>query len=77
VFTGVYTILEEPEEKYDFVMAVNMKGVWLCCKYAIAEMLKQGPLETGSRGNIVNIASCAALIERGKHHAYSASKAAW
>jgi NAD(P)-dependent dehydrogenase (short-subunit alcohol dehydrogenase family) len=43
VFTGVYTILEEPEEKYDFVMAVNMKGVWLCCKYAIAEMLKQGP----------------------------------
>ena len=76
VFTGVHTILEEPEEKYDFVMAVNTKGVWLCCKYAIAQMLKQEPLETGSRGKIVNIASCAALIGRGTHHAYSASKAA-
>jgi NAD(P)-dependent dehydrogenase (short-subunit alcohol dehydrogenase family) len=76
VFTGVHTILEEPEEKYDFVMAVNAKGVWLCCKYAIGQMLKQEPLETGSRGKIVNIASCAALIGRGKHHAYSASKAA-
>jgi NAD(P)-dependent dehydrogenase (short-subunit alcohol dehydrogenase family) len=76
VFTGVHTILEEPEEKYDFAMAVNTKGVWLCCKYAIAQMLKQEPLETGSRGKIVNIASCAALIGRGRHHAYSASKAA-
>jgi NAD(P)-dependent dehydrogenase (short-subunit alcohol dehydrogenase family) len=43
VFTGLNTILEEPEEKYDFVMAVNNKGVWLCCKYAIAQMLKQEP----------------------------------
>jgi NAD(P)-dependent dehydrogenase (short-subunit alcohol dehydrogenase family) len=76
VFTGVHTILEEPEEKYDFAMAVNTKGVWLCCKYAIAQMLKQEPLETGSRGKIVNIASCAALIGRGRHHAYSASRAA-
>ena len=39
VGTGLHTILEEPEDKYDFVMAVNTKGVWLCCKYAIAQML--------------------------------------
>jgi hypothetical protein len=57
-------------------MAVNAKGVWLCCKYAIAQMLKQEPLETGSRGKIVNIASVSALIGRGRNHAYSASKAA-
>ena len=57
-------------------MAVNTKGVWLCCKYAIGEMLKQEPLESGSRGKIVNIASIAALIGRARHHAYSASKAA-
>jgi NAD(P)-dependent dehydrogenase (short-subunit alcohol dehydrogenase family) len=76
VGTGLHTILEEPEEKYDFVMGVNTKGVWLCCKYAIAQMLKQEPLETGSRGKIVNIASIAALIGRGRFHAYSASKAA-
>jgi NAD(P)-dependent dehydrogenase (short-subunit alcohol dehydrogenase family) len=76
VFTGPNTILEEREEAYDFLMAVNAEGVWLCCKYAIAQMLKQEPLESGSRGKIVNIASCAALIGRGRHHAYSASKAA-
>ena len=58
------------------MMAVNTKGVWLCCKYAIAQMLKQEPLETGSRGKIVNIASAAALIARAGNHAYGASKAA-
>jgi NAD(P)-dependent dehydrogenase (short-subunit alcohol dehydrogenase family) len=76
VGTGLHAILEEAEDGYDFVMAVNTKGVWLCCKYAIAQMLKQEPLETSSRGKIVNIASIAALIGRGRHHAYSASKAA-
>ena len=45
-------------------MAINIKGVWLCCKYVIAQMLKQEPLETGSRGKIVNIASVAAIIGR-------------
>src|SRR5260221_14332559 len=29
-------------------MAVNAKGVWLCCKYAITQMLTQEPLETAS-----------------------------
>ena len=43
---------------------------------AISQMLKQEPLETGSRGKIVNIASIAALIGRRRHHTYSASKAA-
>src|SRR5437667_1101315 len=30
-----------PEETYDRVMAINLKGVWLCMKYEIAQMLKQ------------------------------------
>jgi NAD(P)-dependent dehydrogenase (short-subunit alcohol dehydrogenase family) len=76
VGTGLNSILEEAEEGYDFVMAVNTKGVWLCCKYAIAQMLKQEPLESASRGKIVNVASIAALIGRARHHAYNASKAA-
>ena len=46
VGTGLNTILEEAEEGYDFVMAVNTKGVWLCCKYAIAQMLKQERFES-------------------------------
>jgi NAD(P)-dependent dehydrogenase (short-subunit alcohol dehydrogenase family) len=76
VGTGFNTILEEAEEGYDFVMAVNTKGFWLCCKSAIAQMVKQEPLESVSRGKIVNVASVAALIGRARHHAYSASKAA-
>jgi NAD(P)-dependent dehydrogenase (short-subunit alcohol dehydrogenase family) len=76
VLKGRKTILEETEEGYDFVMAVNTKGVWLCCKYTIAQMLKQEPLESGSRGKIVNIASNTALIGRMRANAYSASKAA-
>jgi NAD(P)-dependent dehydrogenase (short-subunit alcohol dehydrogenase family) len=37
VLAGGYTIVDETEEKYDFVMSVNTKGVWLGCKYAIAQ----------------------------------------
>jgi len=39
------------EEDFDRVIAVNLKGVWLCMKYEIAQMLKQGG------GAIVNTAS--------------------
>jgi NAD(P)-dependent dehydrogenase (short-subunit alcohol dehydrogenase family) len=76
VSTGLHTIVDETEEQYDLTMAVNAKGAWLGCKYAITQMLKQEPLETGSRGKVVNIASVAALIGLGRHPAYSASKAA-
>ena len=40
VGVGPHTIINVPEEKYDFLMAINIKGVWLGCKYAIAQMLK-------------------------------------
>ena len=50
VAAGLHAILDQTEEQYDAVMAVNVKGVWFGCKFAIAQMLKQGPLETGSRG---------------------------
>jgi len=45
-------------------------------KYAITQMLTQEPLETASRGKIVNIASVTALIGEGHHSSHSASKAA-
>jgi NAD(P)-dependent dehydrogenase (short-subunit alcohol dehydrogenase family) len=77
VGTGLHTIVEETEAQYDLTMAVNAKGVWLGCKCAITQMLKQEPLkETGSRGKIVNIASVAGLLGAGHHAGYSASKAA-
>ena len=41
VFTDLHTIVDETEEQYDFTMDVNVKGVWLGCKAAITQMLKQ------------------------------------
>ncbi len=55
---------------WDQVMAVNLRGVFLCCKHAI-------PLLTESRGSIVNISSVLALAPRpgGRSTGYDASKA--
>jgi len=59
----------DAEETYwDAVMAVNLKGVFLCSKYAVREMLK------GGRGSIVNTASIMGLVGLPGNAAYSASK---
>lgn len=44
------------EGNWDRVIAVNLKGVWLCMKYEIQQMLKQGG------GSIVNCASVAGIV---------------
>lgn len=56
------------EENWDKTIGVNLKGIWLCMKYEIAEMLKQG------KGAIVNCASVAGLIGFAGLPAYVASK---
>jgi len=56
------------EETFDRIMGINVKGVWLCLKYQLAQMLKQGG------GAIVNTASVAGLVGAPKMAAYSASK---
>lgn len=42
---------EIPEAEWDRVMAVNVKGLWLCCKAVIPAMKLQG------KGKIINISS--------------------
>jgi NAD(P)-dependent dehydrogenase (short-subunit alcohol dehydrogenase family) len=56
------------EENWDRTLAVNLKGVWLCLKYEIAAMLRQGG------GAIVNTASVAGLVGLPELPAYVASK---
>jgi len=56
------------EENWDHVLAVNLKGVWLCMKYQIPQMLAQGG------GAIVNTASVAGLVGYPGLCAYVASK---
>jgi NAD(P)-dependent dehydrogenase (short-subunit alcohol dehydrogenase family) len=54
-------------------MAVNLRGVFLCCKRVIAEMLEQEPIG-GIRGRVINIASQHGLVGSPGHVAYSTSK---
>ena len=56
------------EENFDRITAINLKAVWLCMKYEIPQMLKQGG------GSIVNTASVAGLVGFEGLSAYCASK---
>jgi NAD(P)-dependent dehydrogenase (short-subunit alcohol dehydrogenase family) len=64
-----FTLAAEYEEEiWDKVIDTNLKGVWLCMKYEIPEMLKHG------QGAIVNMSSVAGLKGGGMGVAYHASK---
>ena len=56
------------EAEWDRVLAVNLKGVWLCMKYEIRKMI-----ETGG-GSIVNTSSALGKVGIGNLPAYVASK---
>ena len=60
--------VEYQEEVWDRVIDINLKGVWLCMKYEIPEMLKRG------QGAIVNMSSVAGLKGGRMGVAYYASK---
>jgi len=64
------TMIEDlSNEVYDRVMAVNVKGVWMSCKYAVAELRK-------TKGVIINVASVGGLRPRPGTTAYGPSKGA-
>ena len=56
------------QEDWNQMMDINLKGMWLCMKYEIRQMLKQG------KGAIVNASSAAGLIAAPSNPAYPASK---
>lgn len=61
-------LADSDEEMFDRIMNVNVKGVWLCMKYEIRQMLKQGG------GTIVNTSSVAGLVGAPLQPIYAASK---
>ena len=62
------TVTNLEEEMWDFVLNVNLKSVYLGCKYAIPEMTKVGG------GSIINVSSLAGILGVGNVHAYTAAK---
>ena len=64
------SVLDTDEKAWDDLMAVNVRGVFLCSKYAIPAMKAQGG------GTIVNTASVVASIGIRNRAAYCASKGA-
>ena len=64
------TVEDTSEEDWDRIMAVNVKGVFLGCKYAVPLMRKQGG------GVIVNTASVVSVVGIRNRAAYCASKGA-
>lgn len=59
---------DQTEENFERTIGVNLKGVWLCMKYELQQMLKQGS------GAIVNMSSVNGLGGAPNASLYSASK---
>jgi NAD(P)-dependent dehydrogenase (short-subunit alcohol dehydrogenase family) len=62
-------IISQTEADWDRTIGINLKGVWLCLKYQIRQLLKQG-----SGGAIVNMSSVAGLMGSAGAATYCASK---
>ena len=68
---GVLSIspLEQmPVEEWDRVLAINLRGTFLCCRFALPHMLRRG------EGKIVNVASQLGQVGAPELAPYSASK---
>jgi len=63
------TITNLTEKDWNRQMDVNLKGVFLCTKYSLQEMIKQG-----KGGRVINISSIAGLVGFPGISAYCASK---
>lgn len=63
------SIIDTTAENFDRVIAVNLRGAWLCTKHAAPKMIERGG------GAIVNMSSLAGQIAVGGTGAYGISKA--
>ena len=61
-------LLRMPDEAWDEVLNTNLRGAYLCTKYALRSMMEQG------WGRIINIASLAGLVGNAGQANYSAAK---
>ncbi|HVM94883.1 MAG TPA: SDR family NAD(P)-dependent oxidoreductase [Candidatus Acidoferrales bacterium] len=62
------TVADLPDDWWDTTQAVNLRGVFLCCKHALPALIGAGG------GSIVNIASTSGVAGNSNQAAYIASK---
>jgi NAD(P)-dependent dehydrogenase (short-subunit alcohol dehydrogenase family) len=62
------SLVDANEETWDRIIAVNLKGIFLCMKYEVRQMLAQ------KKGSIVNMSSLAGILAESGCYAYVASK---
>lgn len=62
-------IMRMNEDDWDYVLDVNLKGAWNCCRAVVRPMMKQ------RYGRIINISSVSGLAGQAGQTNYSASKA--
>ncbi len=66
-----HSVVDTPVETWDKVMAVNVRGVYLACKYAVPAMVER------HSGSIINVSSFVAVLGCSvPQDAYTASKGA-
>jgi NAD(P)-dependent dehydrogenase (short-subunit alcohol dehydrogenase family) len=66
-------LLETEEDDWDAIMSVGLRGVFLGCKRAVAQMLGQEPFGE-ARGRIVTITSQHGMVGPPGHLAYAVAK---
>jgi NAD(P)-dependent dehydrogenase (short-subunit alcohol dehydrogenase family) len=62
------SVTDLEEEVWDRMLAVALKGCYLCCKYAIPELIRTGG------GSVINTSSVDAVVGQGGYDAYAAAK---
>jgi len=63
------TVTDTPQDVFEEIIGVNLRGPFMACKHAIPELMARGG------GSIVNIGSVVAVRDSGSSHpAYAASK---
>lgn len=55
-------IHETTQDDFDRTIDVNVRSIFLACKYVIAQMVKQEPSDAGDRGWIINMSSIFGLV---------------
>jgi NAD(P)-dependent dehydrogenase (short-subunit alcohol dehydrogenase family) len=62
------SVTELPEEVFDRLVSVILRGTFLCCKYLIPEIIRAGG------GSVINTSTVDAIVGQGGYDGYTAAK---